>query len=240
MQIFRMIGDRRIPFNLVLDSTMTVVEEGPDLELVQAQAMVERQSLIDEQQALMAKESNSAVYNYMQQARAAMQEPSGVTFMNQPTVVTESTQASTNESLTNHPLETKAVNDLIRQAAQNGHTVKTTDPKLIEKFPALVPITNDDPAPIMKGEFVDEQKPDGSIQRVYKPTPTDILVGTWVTELVTENPIPGTDELRAQYFKEVADLQARHEQNGTVCPSCEVGAVMRKWRAKLESLGFIQ
>lgn len=81
--------------------------------------------------------------------------------------------------------------------------------------------------------------PNGGKRVVFKPTATDIRVGEWVTELVVENPIPGTDELRAEFFQEEAAMKARHEQDGTKCKPCETGTLIRKYRAKLEQLGKI-
>lgn len=73
----------------------------------------------------------------------------------------------------------------------------------------------------------------------YKPTPLDIRVGEWVTHLVVDNPIPGTDALRAEFFVEEELLKARHAADGTVCKPCETGALIRKYRAKLEAGGHL-
>ena len=137
-------------------------------------------------------------------------------------------------------VKAEAAEDLTSQSKQESRVVKASEDDLIKKYPSLTPVQRAELAESMQGEIEMREMPDGRVHRVYKPTPTDILMGTWVTDIVEENPIPGTDELRAEYFNEVAELKARHEKNGTVCPSCDVGAVMRKWRVKLKNLGFIE
>lgn len=227
--IYRMVGDRRIPYHLELDATMTVVSDRPNLELLRAQALAEQQSTLTPTDQL-----NTYIANQTRNAQDAA------------VVAQQSTPAPINQPNTHGANQmqhdqTAAVEALINEATLEGHVVQTTDPNLIQKFPNLSPATQHELAPSMKGEILEERKlPNGGTQIVYKPTPADITMGTWVTDLVTENPIPGTDEMRAEYFAEVADLMARHAQNGTVCKSCETGAVMRKWRAKLEALGFIK
>ena len=61
----------------------------------------------------------------------------------------------------------------------------------------------------------------------------------WVAHSFTDNPIPGTDDLRALYFEELAALQLKHEQQGSPCPPCEKGRLIRKHREKLEGLELL-
>ena len=74
---------------------------------------------------------------------------------------------------------------------------------------------------------------------VITPTPSDIKLGEWATDLVVENPIPGTDDLRREFFAEMQDLTERHEKNATVCKPCEKGAIIRKYKDKLIAGGFL-
>jgi hypothetical protein len=65
-------------------------------------------------------------------------------------------------------------------------------------------------------------------------------VGEWVTSLITTNPIEGTDELRAEFFAAEEAIKAKHAADGTTCKPCELGALIRKYRDKLEKQGFIE
>lgn len=153
LRIFRIIGDRRIPYHFELDPTMTVVVDRPDLSMLKSQ-IAERMS------------------------------PSA---SDTPPVVDQEINLQPGVEV----LETKVM-------------------------------------------------PDGSKHVVIKPSSSDITLGAWVTRLVADNPIPGTDDLRAEYFEAEAAMKAKHESDGTVCKPCETGALMRKYRAKLESLGHLK
>lgn len=61
----------------------------------------------------------------------------------------------------------------------------------------------------------------------------------WVAHSFTDNPIPGTDDLRALYFEELAELVLKHERQGSPCPPCEKGRLIRKHREKLETLKLL-
>ena len=65
------------------------------------------------------------------------------------------------------------------------------------------------------------------------------LMARWAARSVAENPIDGTDGMRADYFKELDDMVRKHTQNGGKCPDCKVGALIRRFRGKLEAGGFL-
>ncbi len=96
------------------------------------------------------------------------------------------------------------------------------------------------PTQPVTGIVSEEQLPGGGKKIVYRPTQTDIKVGEWVTPSILENPIEGTDELRAQFFAEEEAIKDKHAKDGTVCKPCELGALIRKYRAKLEKLGHLK
>lgn len=154
LRIFRIIGDRRIPYHFELDPTMTVVVDRPDLSMLKAQ---------------IAERMTSAA--------------------------TDAAPDVTGQEIKLHP-DTEVLRETVM--------------------------------------------PDGSKHVVIKPSPSDVTLGSWVTKVVKENPIPGTDELRAEYFEAEAAMRAKHATDGTVCKPCEAGALMRKYRAKLEALGHLQ
>lgn len=64
-------------------------------------------------------------------------------------------------------------------------------------------------------------------------------VASWATESITDNPIPGTDDLRSAFFAEKAALYKSHEEKGTQCPGCEVGRLLRKYRDMLQAGGHL-
>lgn len=65
-------------------------------------------------------------------------------------------------------------------------------------------------------------------------------VARWATEEVVENPIPGTDALRREFFDARRSLIKFHEDNGTVCPSCELGNLLRQYKEKLIDAGHLE
>jgi ribosomal protein S27AE len=73
-------------------------------------------------------------------------------------------------------------------------------------------------------------------------TPANDLAHTiakWATKSVEENPIPGTDHIREEYFADLErKIEAFAEQNKS-CPGCEVGRLMRNYRKRLAAEGFI-
>jgi hypothetical protein len=61
----------------------------------------------------------------------------------------------------------------------------------------------------------------------------------WCVEAIAENPLAGTDELRRQYFDELSDLRKKHEELGSECPPCEIGAAMRRYKDTLRTAGHL-
>ena len=67
-----------------------------------------------------------------------------------------------------------------------------------------------------------------------------MLVARWATEAVIENPIPGTDQLREDYFDSLRELKEQFAARGEKCPGCKMGALIRSFREKLESGGWLK
>lgn len=65
------------------------------------------------------------------------------------------------------------------------------------------------------------------------------IVAAWTTDSIQDNPIPGTDDLRAEFFEAKRALYSRHEAAGTKCPGCELGQLLRQYRDKLEEGGHL-
>ena len=61
----------------------------------------------------------------------------------------------------------------------------------------------------------------------------------WATERVADNPIPGTDDLRDEYFKELEALETKYADKESKCPACEIGKLMRRYREKMEKQGSL-
>jgi len=61
----------------------------------------------------------------------------------------------------------------------------------------------------------------------------------WAVASIETNPFPGSDELRADYFKEVERLKASFDEVGQECPACDLSKVMNKYRARLKAAGHI-
>lgn len=230
--IYRIVGDRRVPYHLELDSTMTVVADRPHIDLLKAQASTGQAVVTDQPTDLMAvvgdqiklaqaANSSSEVESLINQV---LQEGQ-IVKINDPNLVKKFpalaavSKDAEETSVTHNYIDSGAAEDnqetveeLIRKATQEGHVIKTANAKLIEKYPGLTPAQREEMAASTQGEIEERQMPDGRVQKIYKPTPADITMGTWVTDIVEENPIPGTDELRAEYFAEVAELEARHQK----------------------------
>lgn len=64
-----------------------------------------------------------------------------------------------------------------------------------------------------------------------------IATSKWQTESIAENPIPGTDDLRASYFQDLEKLQASYDGE---CPACEIGRLMRSYKEILEERGHLK
>lgn len=124
---------------------------------------------------------------------------------------------------------------VIDRAIAAGHTVVTSAPEILDARPELSTPENE-----KTGIISEEPLPGGGKRIHYKPNALDIRVGAWVTSLVRENPIEGTDELRAEFFAAEEALKAKHAADGTTCKPCELGALMRKYREKLEKQGYLK
>lgn len=82
--------------------------------------------------------------------------------------------------------------------------------------------------------------------RVHKVAPTadpfvtppkkTIDIDSWVSADVIDNPIAGTDELRAAFFADRAEMEARHAENGTSCSQCEMNGLIARYRLQIEAL----
>jgi hypothetical protein len=127
------------------------------------------------------------------------------------------------------------LNAAIERAKDAGHTVVTSAPEILAAHPELSPAEQ-----AQTGIISEEQLPGGGKKITYRPTARDIKVGEWVTSLITTNPIEGTDELRAEFFAAEEAIKAKHAADGTTCKPCELGALIRKYRDKLEKQGFIE
>ena len=197
LNVFRIVGGRRIPYILELDAAMNLVGDRPDMETL-------RQNSLTKQSPETASMTDGHVTE------------------NQ--ILSESHTTSTTP-------ETSEV-EIGDTTAALGSLKKTEIKTVLGNYPEL--------SPDMKGEIVSEEKmPGGATKITYNPSAFDIKIGEWVTSLVKNNPFPGTEELRAEYFEAVESLREKHENDGTVCKPCESGALIRKYRAKLESMGVI-
>ena len=127
------------------------------------------------------------------------------------------------------------LNAAIERAKDAGHTVVTAAPEILTAHPELSPAEQ-----AQTGIISEEQLPGGGKKITYRPTARDIKVGEWVTSLVLTNPIEGTDELRAEFFAAEEAIKTKHAADGTTCKPCELGALIRKYRDKLEKQGYLQ
>jgi len=66
------------------------------------------------------------------------------------------------------------------------------------------------------------------------------VMSKWCAKSIEDNPIPGTDDLRTQYFLDFEKLAGEFASEGKACPGCEVGKLMRRYREKLEAEGRLQ
>lgn len=128
-----------------------------------------------------------------------------------------------------------AVKSAIERAQASGGMVVTSAPEILATNPELAIAEQ-----VKTGIVSETQLPGGGKAIVYNPTALDIKVGEWVTPMIKTNPIDGTDELRAEFFAAEEAIKAKHAADGTVCKPCELGALIRKYRAKLESLGHLK
>jgi hypothetical protein len=209
--LYRKISGQRIPFIFELDAAMTIVKEGPDFEAVHAEA---RANNLAHSDALVSAVVSKAVSSAAQ---------SGL-------LVHDAVKNA------NTSQETIArLNAAISRAKDAGHTVVTAAPEILTAHPELSPAEQ-----AQTGIISEEQLPGGGKKITYRPTARDIKVGEWVTSLITTNPIEGTDELRAEFFAAEEAIKAKHAADGTTCKPCELGALIRKYRGKLESQGYLK
>lgn len=64
-----------------------------------------------------------------------------------------------------------------------------------------------------------------------------MLVARWTTPAVDVNPIPGSEELRQEFFEAKRKLDAQYGEKG--CPGCKLGTLIRQYREKLEQAHLI-
>ncbi len=64
-----------------------------------------------------------------------------------------------------------------------------------------------------------------------------MLVARWTTPAVDVNPIPGSEELRQEFFEAKRKLDEQHGVKG--CPSCKLGPLIRQYREKLEKANLL-
>ena len=79
----------------------------------------------------------------------------------------------------------------------------------------------------------------GEKTKFYNPTQLDIAVATWATPGIIENPIPGTDDLRAEFFEAETTMRAAYANSGADCPACDLGSLIRQYRSKLFAGGHL-
>lgn len=235
LNVFRIIGERRVPYILELDATMTVVSDYPDLPLLKQQTAampLPRNAPIDVTfgTADVASVINAAA------AQAAVGRAED-TLVGKVQAAIEARKAAA----------TAAVADAVASGnlkATSNAMILATHPELsmagVESNPTTIREDFPELAPSLKGEIVSEEKLEGGGRKiVYKPTASDIKVGEWVVASIEQNPLPGTDELRAAYFEAERLMKEKHAADGTVCKPCEAGALIRKYRAKLDALGVL-
>ena len=59
------------------------------------------------------------------------------------------------------------------------------------------------------------------------------IIPRWCAEQIDENPVPGTDELRAEFFEALRELEKAYENNPGGCPGCERGKLQRRFGDRL-------
>lgn len=79
--------------------------------------------------------------------------------------------------------------------------------------------------------------PSSIIPQPAAPPPRNMMA-EWAVDGV-DNPYPGTDELRIQYFEEEAAMKKKHEDEGHECPPCALGSLINKYRDILTREGYI-
>jgi len=72
-------------------------------------------------------------------------------------------------------------------------------------------------------------------QTPAKPAAQQGILTQWIDHTVTPNPIPGTDDTRAQFFREWEQMH----QDNPECPSCKEVGLISAYRLILEDLGHL-
>jgi hypothetical protein len=210
--LYREISGHRIPYIFELDAAMTIVKETPDFEAIRAEALAANLTHGDARAAV-----SNAISDAISDAQSGMLVHDSVKNVN-----TEQEKLA-------------KLNAAIERAKDAGHTVVTAAPEILTAHPELSPAEQ-----AQTGIISEEQLPGGGKKITYRPTARDIKVGEWVTSLVLTNPIEGTDELRAEFFAAEEAIKTKHAADGTTCKPCELGALIRKYRDKLEKQGYLQ
>jgi hypothetical protein len=65
-----------------------------------------------------------------------------------------------------------------------------------------------------------------------------VNMARWATEAVDVNPIPGSEELREEFFEAKKKLVASYGEKE--CPGCEIGKLIREFRDKLIAQKLLQ
>ena len=221
LNVFRVIGERRIPYIIELDSTMTVVVDRPDIDLLKNQVTVATGAKTVPPTTVNSETTNKDF---------DLDAIKATSFALQQKMLSDENIAAVDRRL-------KTVN-MLKEAVNDGRITLNANAKLLEDYPELASIAQGELSSIAQGETV-ESETGGVKSKIYKPTPIDIKVAEWVVKSVENNPLPGTDALRAEYFADEKELRDKHAADGTVCKPCEAGALIRKYRAKLEALKVI-
>ena len=61
----------------------------------------------------------------------------------------------------------------------------------------------------------------------------------WFSEHTEENPIPGTDPYRQDYWDDLASLKAEFAAKQQKCPGCKISQLQQRYREKLRQGGFL-
>ncbi len=64
-----------------------------------------------------------------------------------------------------------------------------------------------------------------------------IACARWSVDSIKDNPIPGTDDLRAQFFTERAELHRSYSEIGADCPACKEGDLGHKYKEIMRHTG---
>ena len=84
---------------------------------------------------------------------------------------------------------------------------------------------------------IDEVRKAASVPQPNKKDPeVTRLLGSWISTHVEENPIPGTDSLRKEYFARVEEEIEKAHLEGRKCTrTCVITRLLAQYREKLEA-----